>query len=370
MKVPRIRLYRRGKAGIFWIRYTFNGKRYNYSLNITDEAEARDEVQRIIYEIKTGIHRPMPHLIFDKLVERYKKEAWLGKRKSSIKRDELSIKALMMFFGGKTIREENLRSQANEYRALRKDGGIRLPESKKEKISAASVNREIALLKHIISLATNEWQYLRFDPLQKLKMYKEVPRVRPISSDEWRNLIAVAHPELRDFLILSRRTGIRHGVVAHGILNIKWADVDLENGVIQLPDSKNRRPYRVYMDETVKRILVRRKKAATSEFVFPGRKGKRRYSFSGLFNKARQDAGITMGLRIHDLRHQFASDMKSKGADAISLAILMGLSSTAMLKVYGDPNEAHLRQIMDSKPPKHILIGPKVAQYEDEDGDE
>jgi integrase len=369
MKVPHIKLYRRGKSGIFWVRYTFNGKRYNYSLNITDEAEAQGEVQKIIYEIQTGMHRPLPKLIFDNLWERYKKEAWIEKRKSSIKRDELSIKALNMFFGGKPIREEVLRSQVREYRVLRLNGDIRLPGAKKEKVSEATINREIALIKHIISLATNEWQILRYDPLRKLKMFKEVPRERPIPADEWQVLLDAAHPELRDFLILSRYTGIRHGVVAHGMLNIKWGDVDLENGIIHLPDSKNHRPYNVYMDDTVKRILTRRKKVTTSEFVFPGKNGKRRYSFYGLFKKAKQDAGIRLNLRVHDLRHQFASDMKSKGADADSLAKLMGLSSTAMLKVYGDPNEAHLRQLMGSKLPKHLISGPKVAQNEAEGSD-
>jgi integrase len=368
MKISFILLYRRGKNGIWWVRYPFNGGREHYSLRTTSDAKALAMVKQILYEIAIGIHRPEPELVFDKLWERYKKEAWLEKRESSIRRDRISIKALNMFFGGKPIREENLRAQVRDYRLMRSNGELHLRGAKVKKVSAATVNREVALLKHMTSLATNEWRILKNDPLLKLKMSKEKPRERPISPEEWRSLRVFSHPELRDFLNLSRRTAIRHGVVAHGMLNMKWADVDLENGIIYLPDSKNHCSYKVYMGDTVKRILTRRKKVAASEFVFPGKDGKHRYSFYGLFKKAKDDAGIK-NLRIHDLRHQFASDMKSKGADDISLAKIMGLSSTAMLKVYGNPDEAHLRQLMGSKPPKHTLGGPKVAQNEDEDTD-
>ena len=366
MKVPKINLYQRGKDGIWYVRYSWRGKRWHYSLGTEDKAVAEREVKKIRFGIEEKIHRPKQRVIFDNLWERYKKEEWPEKQPSSRTRDATSIKFLRAFFSGRRIDEDTFREQVRRYRTKRLDGSLRIKGvSKRKKLSASTVNREISLLKRITNLAVYEWQLLDRNPLQRFPMLKEKKRRRMVTPDEWQRLIAAANPELRDFLMFSRFTGIRYGVIAHGILGLKWSHIDFETWAINVPDSKIGEARIVYMDETVHKILCRRKQKATSTYIFPGQDGNRRSSFNAAFKAAKRRSGIK-DLRIHDLRHAFGTDKKSEGVDTASLAKLMGHKSVKTTMQYGEPNEEHLRKIMKSKPKRSDKNGPKVDQVEDE----
>lgn len=352
MRVPRVFLYQRGRDGIWWVRYTWQGKRWHYSLGTTDKAEADRKVQKIIFEMEEKIHRPKQRLFFENLWERYKKEEWPEKQPSSRERDETSSKFLLAFFGGTRINESAFREKVREYRTKRLNGDLYIEGvSKKKKVSAYSVNREIALLKRIVALAVFEWELMDRNPLQRFPMLKEPKRKRPITPDEWRRLIDASNPELRDFLLVARFTGIRSGEKAHGILSLTWSDINLAKSEIRIPDSKIGEGRTIYMDDTLYNILVRRKQHATSEYVFPGKDGGRRSSFNTAFRLAKKRAGIT-NLRLHDFRHLFGSDAKSEGWDLPSLAQAMGHHDITTTMRYGAPNEEHMRRLMKSRPKK------------------
>ncbi|MGB3477910.1 MAG: site-specific integrase [bacterium] len=363
MKIPKIYLYQRGEDGIWYVRYSWRGKRWHYSLRTTDETEAEREKKKIIFVIEEKIHRPKQRVIFENLWERYKKEEWPEKQPSTRMRDETSIKFLRVFFGGTRIDESTFREKVRRYRTARLNGGLYIKGvSKKKKVSAYSVNQEIALLKRIVNLAVYEWQLLDRNPLEKFPMLKVKKRKRPIPPDEWQRLIAAANPELRDFLMVARFTGIRSGEKAHGILGLTWSDIDLENSEIRIPDSKIGEGRTVYINETLYNILVRRKQKATSKYIFPGEDGQRRSSFKTAFQAAKRRAGIT-NLRIHDLRHLFGTDAKSEGWDLPSIAKIMGHRDITTTMRYGEPNEEHLRRLMKSRPKKPPEeSGPKVDQ--------
>lgn len=366
MKVPKIELYQRGRNGVWWVRYSWRGKRWHYSLGTKDKAVAEREAKKIKFGIEEKIHRPKQRVIFDNLWIRYKKEEWPEKQPSSQMRDRTSIKFLHAFFTGRRIDEDTFREQVRQYRTRRLDGSLRIKGvSKRKKLSASTVNREIALLKRITSLAVYEWQLLDRNPLERFPMLKEKRRKRAVTPDEWQRLIAAANPELRDFLMFARFTGIRYGIVAHGILSLKWSDIDFETWQINVPDSKIGEGRTVYMDETIYKILCRRKQKAKSTYIFPGQDGNRRSSFNAAFKVAMRRSGIK-DLRVHDLRHQFGSDKKSEGAVTEDLAEIMGHKSIKTTRRYGKPNEARLRKIMKSRPNPKKKSGPKVDQFEDE----
>jgi len=365
MKVPKINLYPRGKRGVWWVRYSYHSKTFNYSLKTYLETEAKQMVEDIIYEIRHNLHRP--NVTLNELWKRYRDEELIHKRPSSQERDNISIRYLLTEFGSETIDETKLRERVKRYRNKRLKGKLIIPEfSKKKKVCKATVNREIALLKRILNLATYEWNLLRKNPLANFKMFKEGKRHRPITPDEWSKLLSEAIPDLRDFLIIARFTGIRYGIRDHGILGLKWPDVNLNTWKINVRDSKNHTGRNVYMNEVVYKTLKRRKENAITDWVFPGIDGGRRTSFDTAFKGACKRAGIN-NLRIHDIRHQFGSDKKSEGADLQSLAVLMGHKDIKTTERYGKPNERHLRRIMKSKLIFFDNDCPKTVQNEDDE---
>jgi integrase len=345
MKVPKITLYPRGKRGVWWVRYSYHGKTWHYSIKTYLETEAKQKVEDIKYELRHNLKRS--NVTIDDLWKRYCTEELTHKEATSQERDMLSIKYLLAEFSGKVIDESAFRDQVKQYRIKRLNGALTVSGLSKKKPTNATVNREIALLKHLLNLGANEWNLLRKNPLANLKMLPEKRRERPITPDEWTRLLSEASSELRDFLIMGRFTGIRHGVRKHGILGLRWSDIDLARKEIRVRDSKNHTSRTVYMDDLVYKTLTRRKANASSEWVFPGKNGKRRYSFDKACRSACRRAGIK-DLRIHDLRHQFGSDKKSQGADLQSLATLMGHKDLKTTARYGTSNASHLREIMES----------------------
>jgi len=349
-----MKIYLRGR--VWWVRYSFNSKRYHYSLGVTERAEAEEEFARIKYELRHGNHRPKMRMIFDNLLAEYLEWAKNNKEESSYKRDLTSSKLLLAKFGHKRIDKLTLK-RGEEYQIERLDGKLRVDESRKPKVSKATVNRETCLLKHMFKKAVR-WGYLDQNPFQYLEMQKEPPhRTRYVTSDEWPRLLSACSVEMRVIVVFARLTGMRLGE----ILNLKWEDIDWHRDSITIVKCKNNTPRTIPMTSTLRTVLLRRYEKANSSYVFPGENGKRTTIRTG-FNAACRRASIK-NLRFHDLRHTFASDLVNKGIDLLTIMKLMGHKSISSTMRYAHLQEKRLREAMEQTS-EHFPdeTGPKVAQ--------
>ena len=87
---------------------------------------------------------------------------------------------------------------------------------------------------------------------------------------------------------------------------LHWEYVDLDTGELQLPDTKTG-ARTVQLSPSAVRILEALPRRAGSPWVLPGRKpGSHLRSIDGLWRTVRARAGLD-DVRIHDLRHSFAS---------------------------------------------------------------
>lgn len=106
-------------------------------------------------------------------------------------------------------------------------------------------------------------------------------------------------------------------------LKARWENVDLENGVWFLPQTKSGKGRYVQLNSEAKNLLRALPRAPGSPWLFPSRRdpGKPIYSPQGAFDRVLQVAGIEH-LRLHDLRHSHASLAINAG---VSLSIIQGL---------------------------------------------
>ena len=115
-------------------------------------------------------------------------------------------------------------------------------------------------------------------------------------------------------------TGCRRGE----ILTLKWEDVHMEDSYIQLKDSKTGARI-VPLNGPAKRILGAARKQSDNPYVFCG--GKNGNSHVVNVEKAwqviRHKADLN-DVRLHDLRHSFASFAIKKGLDLYKVAKLLG----------------------------------------------
>src|SRR5262249_49755583 len=102
-------------------------------------------------------------------------------------------------------------------------------------------------------------------------------------------------------------------------------------------------------------ILLRRVVATQSPFVFPAGAGTGHYQgVTKVWRKARRAAGL-MGVRLHDLRHSFASTAVTQGTSLPVIAALLGHASVSTAGRYAHLSDDPVRSASN-------LIGSRVGR--------
>ncbi|WP_456371190.1 phage integrase [Thermodesulfatator atlanticus] len=204
----------------------------------------------------------------------------------------------------------------------------------------ATINREIALVRHMLSRAV-EWGFIEQNPLQGLSQLPENndDKWKYLTEEDFLQLEKAINPHYRDFLVFLTYTGLRLG----DALRVTWKDVDLDGEVILIRGSRTKsgKAFGVPIHSKVKEILVKRAENAgknEEERIF-------RHSdseFRRAFKKALKEAGLP-DIRIHDLRHTFASWLALKGIPIQQIQALLGHSQITTTLRYAHLNPAVLK---------------------------
>jgi integrase len=184
----------------------------------------------------------------------------------------------------------------------------------------------------------------------------EIKRKRYLSGDELKRLTkALAkHPDqtVADIFRLLLCSGARRGEV----LAMRWADVDLTAGKWVKPGSttKQKTEHEVPISAPVRQLLSaiaerQSGKHGLPEFVFPGNGDKGHVVEVKRAWKSVCKAADISGLRIHDLRHSFASQLASGGASLPLIGAPLGHSNPVTTHRYShlfdDPQRAAVERV-------------------------
>lgn len=214
-------------------------------------------------------------------------------------------------------------------------------------------NRTLGVLSIMFTVA-HTWG-VRTDgmnPCWKVKRYKEVKRERYLTPDELASLGKVLReadeePEAANCIRLLLLTGCRLGEIQ----TLKWDYVDLEGGVLRLPDSKTGAKL-VPIGKTVIEVLRTIPKVKNNPYVITGRiEGQHLTDMQKPWRRLRKRAGLD-GLRIHDLGHSFASDALQLGQDLTMIGKLLGHTQIQTTARYAhlktDPIRAAANTVSDA----------------------
>ena len=242
---------------------------------------------------------------------------------------------LKPYFGDMLLADIKL-ERVEKYQAARKATMTcrKTADGKPKETSGATVNREIALLRTMLNKAV-DCEYLDASPInwRRVKKYNENGRERYLTADERERLIATlvdSGPILKNFIILALNTGLRRGV----IMGLLWANVNLDDGLICLEwaQRKNNKVHRVPLNRNALEVL--RGLPRVSEYVLcDPRMGERVRNFQKAFASACKKAG-NKDLRVHDLRHVFATMLNVRGVDLPTISSFLGHSSITMTSKY------------------------------------
>ena len=329
------------RASIWWMRFNANGQQVRRSTGTDDKKLAQrilDKVKGEVAEGKWFDKVPGEEKTFKEMMDRYKAE-YLP-LKSHPEKYESMIKNLLAFFGGFCITEIT-HSLVNQYKVK--------GEGKK-----IATNRELSVLRAAFNIAIKEWEWVKNNPVNKVKLWKEPPgRVRYLTEEEFDRLLNECPAYLKSIVTVARHTGLRK----ENILSLTWSQVDLFRRLIILEHTKNNERLSVPLNETLMSLFkqLSRVRHINSPYVFSKPDGSKRCFIQDDFEKAVKRAGIT-NFKFHDLRHCFASALVQKEVDLYQIQRLLGHKSNAMTQRYAHLSPEHLREAVSR------LDSTKIAQ--------
>ena len=317
-------LYKRGK--MYWVCCSGpDGKVIRKSSRTSN----RETAERILAKIKDeialgtyGLEQRNRSSTFDDMDKQYLTYSRVNKR--SWKRDEQFLKKLGLSFAGKRLSAITPEMIEN-YKAKRS-----------QEVSKATVNRELSCLRHMFNLAI-KWGKAGFNPLGKVKFFKEGPwEMRILSREEERLLLEKAVDHLKPMIVCAVNTGMRKGE----ILGLTWDKVDIVNGVITVMKTKNGEMRKIPMNKVLKSLFQQLRAVGRSDYVFCHRDGSPFLKAENGFRAAVKRAGIGH-CRFHDLRHTFATRLVQLGVDLVTVKEILGHKSITTTMRYAHPTSKH-----------------------------
>lgn len=218
-------------------------------------------------------------------------------------------------------------------------------------MSGATVNRYLATLSHLFTVAQKEWRLVDRNPVREISRKRENKgRIRYLLDEEREGLFLACDrsdwPPLKALVQLAISTGARRGE----LLGLTWDRVDLKKGRATVLETKNGDPRVLPLVGKALEALreLKLQNSAKSPFVFshPNGRPEAFYWFDQHWAEALKQAKLK-NFRFHDLRHTSASYLAQRGASAVEIAEVLGHKSLSMVRRYSHLAVDHKANLME-----------------------
>lgn len=314
-------------------RYRFNGRQCVYTIGSTTgftAAQARKEAKKIAGEVERGINpnvrkkaaRAMP--IFREYATQYIEST----NKRSIADDKSKLDRILVPKWGSRPLDQITNSDVRKLLlALEKEGK-----------SPATVNRYRSLISALFNRAVSDGIEIK-NPVDGIKpLHESNERTRWLNGDELERFLealALEPENARNCILMMLLTGIRRG----DVMKMRWDHIEAapeNHAVWSIPRTKSGKKQIVHLSGDAVAVLEkqRQRREAGNPFVFPGRdKDTSLRTVQQTWTRAIKRAGLK-DIRLHDLRHTFASHAVSNGVPLFVVSKLLGHSSVHMSQRY------------------------------------
>ena len=362
----RVRVFPDPKTGLFQIEWRENGRRLTRSLKHRDWRRAKRQAD----EFAAGYLGPEMHgkaeaesepLTLETLFDIYGEEVTPAKVERVRHRDRTATRMFLDFLG--RDRKPATLSQRDWDRFIRERRAGRVGPSGKP-VADRMIERDLKFLLAVLNWAVKSRDaegkvLLESNPLKGLKTPTEKNPTRVMLTEvEYQALLRVSRQvdwRFRVALVLAHETGHR----INAIRQLRWSDIDLEDGMVQWRAEHEKTGYEHRTPVTVEAIAVleearTRNPGIGDAPVLPSPKYPTMPVSRPLarvwWTRAQKLAGLEpkRGRGWHSLRRKFASDLMDQ---PLKVLCELGGWKTAktVLQCYQRADEAQLRKALESR---------------------
>jgi integrase len=274
-------------------------------------------------------------------------EVAFGRDPAERRRSEATAATLGQVLDQFLVEHVDAKLKASSARECRRLERLCIPEALKRRPLAAVTREEVA--KMHLSMKAKPYQGNRAlallskffnwcerhgyrsdgtNPCRHIEKYRERRRERFLNAEELARLgAALSEAESADtaspFVVAAIRLLALTGARLSEILTLQWQHVDLERSCLRLPDSKTGQKV-IYLNPPALQVLTDLPRLEGNPYVIGGGKpGRHLVNLQKAWRRIRKAAGLD-DVRIHDLRHSFASVAVAGGASLPIIGALLG----------------------------------------------
>lgn len=338
-----------GGQGTYYLRYKdSNNKSCHQKIGRTSEitlADARRKVKELKAEISLGADprgeekARLAVITFDDFFKEHYLPYATPRKRSWDRDEELYRLRISPAFGNKRLNQVT-RLQIQSFHAGLKDEGL----------AAATANHHIKLIRRMFNLAV-EWQMVDSNPASRIPMFTEDNQIeRYMNEAELEKLLNVLRTDRRRSVCLIALFLLSTGARLNEVLSATWIHIDREKRVWRIPasTSKSKRMRAVPLNDSAMDVLNQLDTEGKYAHLFINSKRRKPYvNIAKVWDELRADAGLPH-VRIHDLRHQFASFLVNGGNSLYAVQQILGHSDPSVTQRYAHLSTKALQEAANS----------------------
>ena len=323
-------VYQRGS--IWWIRYSYKGKIIRETSSSENKTVAKKLLSIRKAEIAQGkykIKAPDSQILFQDYANEFLRWAKIHRKENTYRRYQVSLKHLLLYFKKQKltgISKQNIEQYKHE---------------RSKFVSGSTINRDLACLKKMFNNVISDG-IMDINPVNGVEFFKEPKRsINYLSEKECVQLINACDTEaIKTFVILGLNTGMRYTE----LLSLKWEDVNLEDKLITLKDTKNNKEDTMPINKSVLDQLKSLKQK--SEYIITKEDGSRFKYMQKSWRRVIKKAGLK-NITPHILRHTFATILVREGADLNAVKELGRWSDLKLVERYSHVSSDHRTRVIN-----------------------
>lgn len=215
-----------------------------------------------------------------------------------------------------------------------------------EGLAPATADHHVKLLRHALNLAV-DWEMLDKNPAAGVPLFNRDNRIERYMSDvELESLLTVLRTDANRSVCRIAMFLLSTGCRLNEALRATWDQVDESTRVWRVPaaNSKSKKGRSIPLNDSALEILKDTGTKDGGGTIFANRKtGKAYTSIMKVWSRLRAKAGL-QHVRLHDLRHQYASFLVNNGRSLYEVQQILGHSSPVVTQRYAHLSTKSLQE--------------------------